>query len=857
MVIYTPVITHDPSGSPTVITNDFEEVTVTLVGTGEVKSAKLKLNALRGKFLTTAPVLAQFDKIEIKITDSASNVLDEIFEVDRIIPIKNAAEGYAVEVELLGQEHHLQKIDVAKQFFFSSAQTVTEDIVDFYNDSNGSSSPEVEDHNTTTAGNNELPRWTANTYEFGVSEIKAYDALMVVINGLGASVAAGGAADFFELYFDSKVSDPTKIQFRAFSSGGAPDHPDAGSEITITDSTAVNEAPMEGGIDAVTGTLVKAWGAKGVGTLPQSVESFNGELEAFALHPQHISGLTYPAGARVQLAGTHYQADSETSNTPPTDWTSKTFAAIRGAANGYSEWTESKVDEWKSSGSDPSASFKGLGCWDSNMVIQDATSFMTWVHIKSTTDDFSVFLKYGAASGGNYRGLRCLVNGTGINGFSSNDKFGKSFDNNIAIYDGADWIVLYVTSNSWSCAVRDEGKVYIKSGGTWGDDSGTARANHCFHIVNTITNVAGYNSTSDDTTTFGASSAVEWRWTYTAFDAIPASFFTSDGYYKIGAWACFSLPFPENSHNSNTLGELYGNNGTKKEPATIDVNNMHLDRDGNVGFNATNSKDHGTLEAIQFWAKFKWTDSIGTTLQGNFKMRCTLYDNQDNVVVQDFTIPFNDLWAQINLPFSNFSPYRARIPLALGNIKPNLFTNDLEILNVFQWKNIKLIGIQWQEVYDDQGRYSPEGSRAIWGAFAGTADIRLALDGFCFTKPLLAITAKNTTRPIEPPAMQFPDVSNSVQLDQIVNSQLEIEQFQHKEYTITTEGKIDINFGDTFFLNDSTLINDADTRTADSGGSSNTIRLVAKRIVYKITKPSSTGGGNFLRTILGIKRFVT
>jgi len=358
--------------------------------------------------------------------------------------------------------------------------------------------------------------------------------------------------------------------------------------------------------------------------------------------------------------------------------------------------------------------------------------------------------------------------------------------------------------------------------------------------------------------TFGDNSAVEWNWQYTAFDTIPAGFFTSDGFYKIGAWANWSVPFPENSYNSNTLGELYGNNATKKEPVTIDVNNMHLTRSGNVGFNNSEAKDLGTIEGIQFWNKFQWKDFLGgLALQGNFKMRCFMYDTSDNVVISDYTLPFNDLWHFVKLPFSQFKPYRARTPLSLGNVAANLFTKDLEILNVFQWKNIKLIGIQWQEVYDDQGRFSPEGSRAIFGIAAGTGNIRLAVDAFAYTKPLLAVTSTVADRPIEPTAMEFPDVSNSVQLDQIVNSQLEIEKFQHREFVITTTGKFDINFGDTFFLTDSNLVNDADTRTADSGGTANTIRLVAKRIVYRITKRAGTGAGTFLRTIIGIKRIIT
>jgi len=857
MVEFSYVITHDPASGNTNISNDTEEIQFVDVGTGEIKSAKLKLDCREGKFLTSAPVLAQFDQVKIAITDDDSTVQTEIFEIDRIIPIKNAGEGYTCEVELLGQEHHLQKIDFAKQFFFSSATVTTKDIVDFYNEINGSSSPEVEDHDTFTSGNNELPQWTSNTYEFTVSELKTYDGLLEVVEGLGSSVAAGGSADFWELYFNTKSGSTTTIEFNAFASGSKPT---AGNEITITDSNSVNEAPTEGGIDAITGSVVKAWGKKGVGTLPQSVQDFAGQLEAFQLIPDHIGSLTYPVGARVQIAGVVYEANAETSTTPPgAAWTVKTFDEIQGAANGYSEWTEGKADEWKSSGSDASSTNKGLGCFDANMVIEDGTQFMTWVHLKSTTDNFDVNYKHGAASGGNYRGLRALVNGTGINGFTGNDKFGRAFTNNVAIYNGNEWIVHRVMANDERCAIRNEGKVYELQSGTWTDISGSDRRNHCFHIVNTITNVAGYNSTSDGSTTYGDGSAVEWRWTYTALDVLPAGIFTSDGYYKIGAWANWSVPFPENSYNSNTLGELYGSHATKHEPATIDVNNMHLTRSGLVGFNNAEAEDYGILDGIQFWIKFQWKDlTAALVLQGNFAMRCFMYDNQDNIVIQDFVIPFNDLWKQINLPFSGFEAYRARAPIEGALQGPILFTKDIEILNVFQWKNIKLIGVQWQDSYDSEGRFNPTLlSKPLTGVAAGTADVRLAIDGFCFTKPLLKVTSPDTTRPIEPPAMQFPDVSNSVQLQQIVDSQLELEQFQHKEYIITTGGKLDINFGDTFFLTDSKLINDADTRTADSGGTANTIRLVAKRILYKITKPTGTGGGNFTRTITGIKRFVT
>ena len=849
MVQYSYTLHYDPDTANTEITDDVEEIEFIETGTGEVRSAKIKLNARRGKFTTAAPILAAYDLLKLVVTDEDSVVKTFVYEVDRIIPVKNAKEGRLLEVECLGQEHWLQKIDVAKQFYFASAQQVIEQLSDFYNDTIGTSQPAIQDHDDVTE--NQVPRWTANDYLFGTSEIKAYDAMIEVAENLGASIAAGGSGDFWEIFFETNVADLTKINLRAFSSGSSPA---AGSEVTITDTVAVNEAPMEGGIDAPTGTLIKAWGAAGVGTLPQSVQDFNGQLEAFLLDPAHIPGVTYPAGVRVQVGGVHYEADVETLNTPPhADWTAKDFDDIHGAANGYSEWTEGQAAIMKNNGSDPAGAFKGLGCWDSNLVIEDGTYFQTWAHVKSITDGFDVNYKYGDVAGGVYRGLRCLVNGTGTGAFASNDKYGKSFDGNVAIYDGSDWIVMYETSNLWRCAIRGEGKVYEKQTGTWTDISAVARENHCFHLVNSISQGQGYNSTSDGTGTYGDNSAVEWEWVYTAFAAIPGAFFTSDGYYKIGAWAnIFTFPFPDNGYNAKALGELYGNNSTKKEPATLDTNNMHLTRDGSVGFNNTTAEDLGPLDAIQFWSKFKWTDLVGAlNLEGNFKMRCFMYDNQDNVVIKDFTIPFNDVWKHFTLPFSSFEPYRARIPKSLGNIAANIFTKDLEILNRFQWKNIKQIGIQWQEVYDKEGRYHPQVSRAVLNSLAGTSTIILSVDGLCFTKPLLKTSGVVSDRVNEPPALQLPDVSNSVQLQQIVNSQLEIEQFQHKQFQHTMPGKFDINFGDTYFLNDSLMINDADTRTADSGGSANTIRLVAKRITYKITK------GRFSRTILGIKRIVT
>jgi hypothetical protein len=102
-------------------------------------------------------------------------------------------------------------------------------------------------------------------------------------------------------------------------------------------------------------------------------------------------------------------------------------------------------------------------------------------------------------------------------------------------------------------------------------------------------------------------------------------------------------------------------------------------------------------------------------------------------------------------------------------------------------------------------------------------------------------------------------IMSYTQLQNEVNSQLEIEQFRHKEYNFKTSGNsiFDIRFGDTLFLKNTELVNDADydeTSLGAGNGTAGTVRLVAKRIEYHLTKPSA-GAGGITRSIKGIKRF--
>jgi len=237
--------------------------------------------------------------------------------------------------------------------------------------------------------------------------------------------------------------------------------------------------------------------------------------------------------------------------------------------------------------------------------------------------------------------------------------------------------------------------------------------------------------------------------------------------------------------------------------------------------------------------------------------RAFFIDVKDNVVYQDFVIRFSNHWEDIRLPIGGFRIYKGRKPLyGFEILKASLIPpKELEIIDIFEWRNIKIFGVQLQSVYDDQGRYNPaaaavneSGNSVTWSTLAASTRT-LKMDGFRFIKPLLVTSGQNTTRNLEPDFLQFPNITIYDQLINAAKSQLEIEKFKHKEFNIETSGDdmFDILFGDSFFLENNELVNDSDD-------GANTIKLVAKRIEYSITKPPA-GRGGLRRRIQGSKKF--
>ena len=258
---------------------------MTDVGSGEINSATLILNARHGDFITNAnsgdtPILDEFDKIKIEITDKNGDSYRRIFEIDTLVPKKTIQEGIRLDVQLLGQERDLQQIHFAKQYYYANGFEVTKDIIDKYNLSKGSAQVTIQNQGSTTY--NALPKWTATNYDFGTTEMICYDGLTEVIDKLGTTISAGGANDYFELGFDDPdkvtgLQDDDAINFKAFSSGSHP----TSSITTLENETTLPIYNTEGTIEAKSGTVVVAKGAESL----DSIDKVGALIEFEPEHP--------------------------------------------------------------------------------------------------------------------------------------------------------------------------------------------------------------------------------------------------------------------------------------------------------------------------------------------------------------------------------------------------------------------------------------------------------------------------------------------------------------------------------------------------------------------------------------------
>ena len=900
-------------------------------GSGEVNQATIVLSGNFGNFITDngdKTVIDQYDRFRIKLDDLDGNTYDHFFEFKPlIIPSQIKTEGTHLTLDLLGIEYALQNIHFNRAFWFSNGFDVAQAIGVNYNDNRGTEQPVLTGHTTgynpATGVGNDFPKFTVNHYEYGLHEDYVYNRWMDMADKFGGSVARGGILDFFEVSVETSAVNA--IEVGLFPSGDrSRDRTDDANHVTIKQTDSINVGEQEGGIAAATGTIVAAWGAAKAGSLPVGRSIYFSGIAQFQYRPLWDSAIVYLTQARVEYQGKHYRKLTDTgTDTPPTNWTQVDMGAEFGDATQYSAWTDNKIIAWKNCGTDaggvtstnPAGSPRvytgsGAGCFDSNLVINDNRDgeefFRTWVHFQAnTTAEETTAANNFAYSGASNQfpvATRCLVLGTGTGTFAGVDSNNIAFTNNIVEWTGTEWLVKYKPATltddglrDMQVVVKDEGTLYVwdnAGGGTWVEISGDL-AFDCIHTWDTMEEVASFDrkpaetdstnypevTISGGTFATNINSGLQTTWTLTSDLGLGRLVGGSDSktgaYYKKGAW--LNLEFPLSPQNRGTspatsVGDIYGTDTPavgSLENSVFTTQNMDYNSRGVQGYNNSNSEDLGTIQSMAFVMRIGNKLLNGTTPRdGAINVRCCMFDIADNVVMQDFVVPFEGVWYPVDLPISGFTNYRSHKPRYLelsGNSIASLIRpKELDVQNVFEFRNIKLISWQVQDFYDEFGRYAPEviGAETSFpidnvslAKFTG-GKFTMAIDDFHWKKPLLAITAPDSTRNLEPEFLQRTHIMTYDQLKNDGETELEKQKFQLKMFDFRTSGQsiFDIKFGDTFFLENEELVEDEDDTTVGET-TKKKIKLVAKNIEYSLTSPSH-GVGGLSRRIQGTKRFV-
>ncbi len=848
-------------------------------GTGIFNSSVMVIDTPDGKYITSGTIIDDRDRIRIKVTNTiTSNVYNRLYDVvKRTIKLDTVKGGY-MELTLLGLEHWIDKFNYSQKGFFKSAFDMGEKMIKQYSDSKGDDTPSLTSSVNSTS-TNKLPNFTNNIYDYGIGPDKIYQRLLDLADRQGGSVENGGVLDYYDIRVDTDDTDAKLMNINIFSSGD-PDNTE-GNEVTIKDTLNDPVGEIRGAIDTEEANIINNFGGDTSGSLPREYTVFKSGEERWNFTPEWNSGsIFYPKDARVTLLGVHYKClvnhTSSALNRPPNviNWQVVTEAQEYGNVNKYSPYTKDKaISIWKNGNANPGGTkgtFSQDAQIDGNVVIWDEDFFRIPVDVRAINPvNIPNEFKYHENVNGYYRGLTVLVDtvlGPVSGDFIGSDENGRVFANSIVTYDNENkrWLVKYEKTNGLYAAVHDEADVYRYNGATsaWVNETdqnllSSGKAD-CYHgparVGQTEGIIEGFTENNN--------SAVFAEYEYEPLRANGANRNKAE-YYKQGAWLTMRFPLPTTSYNgiSEDVGDIFGG-GTLtttpgsaddlKEPAALDIQNNEWIPNGKRGWNnGIDTENLGQISSIEFFMKIKDQFNLidggpyqTVPLAANYKVRGVAIDLNDNVAIQDFNLDFVDKWQPIELPVSGFSVIRNRRPKEITDIV--IPPKELNVVNNFEWRHVKQITFQTQESYDDQGRYDPiigrYGPSSLFLLFSRR--VTMVIDGFRFTKPLLANTGKVTTLPIEHEILESPDIHNYYQL--LGNALSEKEKIGHKfvEYTIITNADFDIKHGEFFFYENTKLV-----PFSDNNSKAGTVKLVARHIEYSMTEDG------LIRTLVGIRRF--
>lgn len=296
----------------------------------------------------------------------------------------------------------------------------------------------------------------------------------------------------------------------------------------------------------------------------------------------------------------------------------------------------------------------------------------------------------------------------------------------------------------------------------------------------------------------------------------------------------FAFPFPRTSNsvpfNPVTVGEQIN-------LEQFDFVNMHLTSKGGREWFGPNVEDYYPIQGFGLYELIRDLQPlIGPKLfAGDYSMGIWLADRRDNMWVIDYSHAHNDVTESSFASFGLRKVYRARP--GHSTIVP---AQQPEITDIVDPRSIVRGGLYTKDSYDKSGRFDNDNT------FRDSTTLEYSIDAFRMTKPLVCTNVEEPNakpeRNIEPQKLLYEKIVSYAQLKNLMLANEQILGFRIDRYNLETPGRLNIKWGDPVYYNDPEAV----PQTTDS--LTNTIKGVAQKIVYSLSK-TPDGPGGFTRSV--------
>ncbi len=609
-------------------------------------------------------------------------------------------------------------------------------------------------------------------------------------------------------------------------------------------------------------------------TIPNSPPSSDWIARTFVKPTAYSAAITYILDDLVSLGGRSYKSIiainlNHNPETSPTFWIEVFFAP----ATDYSPLTKDKAQYWvNASGGYTQASVNNSRCAivDANCIIKDPLHPRTWVD--GVFVDSALLPAEILISGNPFDGLKILVNGTGLNDFSGNDPNGVSKNNAVLQYrgifgSGGDWFVFlsfqsdrevydYRDGWSWTFDPCTGAASFVDSAGVCQIGSRasavwTRGAYKPIDIINQLFNgsfeVDGIFECAHPIKHDGGNvielgnEQILTNELESATSAVFAVFEPGDALIRGTYFAGlnFAFPWPRNA-NSDPHGAV--SIGEKIKVNEVDFLNMHQTLLGERFWFGDDVEDYFPLQGFAFYEYLREVLKAGgiNALTGDYKIGMWLCDKSDNQVIIEWTHGHNDVTEPQNAPVAKAKIYRG-----LQGFATFIPAKEIEILDIFDWRNVIRGGFFTRDSFDKNGRYISSNTAILTlgltvSRFTLADTIKFSLDGFRGFKPLVATNVRSPSKPdrnIQDKILKVPEVISWGQLQPLVDSTELLTTFERNAFKVDSSLRCNLKFGDPVYYEDA----DAVDETTDS--LPNTLKFVVDEQIYTISKPAKGPGG--------------